>query len=185
MLMSFGVARRLRHVALASGLLLCAALAWSPAEAENKANIDAPKIEVDYDACTTEKTQQAQICANEKWTIDVNEDGWSANGLGSDGASPAVEMSATCADGTYKSITNGQAWLGKCALTGDAAHPCFQVTGGGPKEAFSKVASSQCFDIAERTCTMKLDGEMIGQAESVKGEYAIALKELKSCKILD
>ena len=80
------VARRLGHVALGSGLLLCAFLGSSPADADNQAKIDALKIEVDYDACTVEKTQKAEFCANEKWTIEVDEDGWSASGVGSDGA---------------------------------------------------------------------------------------------------
>ena len=181
MLMSSGFAR---HVVL-GGLLLCCAVAASPAQAENKAKIEALKIEVDYDACTVEKTQRAEFCANEKWTIDVDADGWSARGVGSDGAPPTLEMSATCEDGIYKSITNGQAWVAKCALVGDAARPCFHITGGGRKEAFSKIESTQCFEIAESACTMKLDGEMIGQAEAVKGEYAIALKELKSCRIVE
>lgn len=185
MLTLLGVARRLRHVTLASGLLLCASLVWSPAEAENQAKIDALKIAVDFDACTTEKDQNAEFCANEKWTIEVNEGGWTASGVGSDGAPPVLEMTATCADGKYKSTTNGQPWFGKCELTGDATHPCFHIAGGGPKEAFSKIASQQCFDVAESTCTMELDGQMTGQAESVKGEYAIAVKELKSCRIVD
>jgi hypothetical protein len=176
-------ARGLGHAAL--GVLLSTFLGASPAGADNQAKIEMLKIEVDYDACTVEKTQQAEFCANEKWTIEVDEDGWSANGVGSDGSAPAVEMSATCEDGAYKSITNGQAWVAKCQLVGDAAHPCFHVTGGGSKQAFSKVESQQCFDIAESGCTMKLDGVMIGQAETVKGEYAIGLKELKSCRIVD
>ena len=94
-------------------------------------------------------------------------------------------MTAVCEDGTYKSLTNGQPWSGKCELTGDAAHPCFHIAGGGSKEAFSKIDSMQCFDIAESSCTLELNGEMIGQAEAVKGEYAIALKELKSCRIVE
>ena len=179
------VARRLGHVALGSGLLLCAVLGSSPAGADNQAKIDALKIEVDYDACTVEKTQKAEFCANEKWTIEVDEDGWSASGVGSDGAPPTLEMTAVCEDGTYKSLTNGQPWSGKCELTGDAAHPCFHIAGGGSKEAFSKIDSMQCFDIAESSCTLELNGEMIGQAEAVKGEYAIALKELKSCRIVE
>jgi len=32
---------------------------------------------------------------------------------------------------------------------------------------------------------MKRNGEMSGQAGAVKGEYAIALKELKSCWIVE
>jgi hypothetical protein len=185
MLLSSGVARRRDHVVLGTGLLLCASLALSPAEAENKAKIDALKIEVDFDACTTEKTQKAEFCANEKWTIEVEKDGWSASGVGSDGAPPTLEMTAVCEDGAYKSTTNGQPWSAKCELTGDAARPCFHVAGGGPKEAFSKVASRQCFEIAESACTMTLDGQMTGQAESVKGEYAIAVKQLKSCRIVE
>jgi hypothetical protein len=174
------------HAALFCALLLCATVFWSPAQAENKAKIDALKIEVDYDACTTHKEQQAEFCANETWSIAVDEAGWSASGVGSDGASPAMEMSATCEDGVYKSVTNGQpAWVARCELTGDAARPCFHVTGGGSKEAFSKVETRQCFDIAESGCTMQLEGVMVGQAEAVKGEYAIALKQLKSCRTVD
>src|SRR5688572_2034429 len=97
------VARRLGHAALGSGLLLCAVLGSSPAGAENKANIEALKIEVDFDACTSEKSQQGESCANEKWTIEVDEDGWSANSRGFDGATPMGEMSAVCEDGAYKS----------------------------------------------------------------------------------
>lgn len=183
MLLSLGVARRLHRIV--PGLLLCAALAWSPAEADNKAKIGALKIEVDFDACTTEKIQKTEFCANEKWTIEVEEDGWSATGVGTDGAPPVLEMTAVCDDGVYKSLTNGQPWFAKCELTGDAAHPCFRIAGGGPKEAFSRIVSRQCFDIAESACTMTVDGQMTGQAEAVKGDYAIALKQLKSCRILD
>lgn len=180
MLMSSGFAR---HVAV-GGLLLCCAVAASPALAENKAKIDALKIEVDYDACTTHKEQQAEFCASETWSIAVNEAGWSASGVGTDGTA-TMEMSATCTDGIYKSTTNGQPWVGRCERAGDAVHPCFHVTGGGAMEAFSKVETRQCFDIAESNCTMTLAGVMIGRAEAVKGEYAIALKQLKSCRIVE
>lgn len=176
---------RLSRVALGSGMLLCASLASLSARAENQAEIDTLKIEVDYDACTIEKTQKTEFCANEKWNIDVNPDGWSAKGIGSDGAPPVLEMSAICQDGKYKLVTNGQLSLAKCELTGDAVHPCFHVTGGGSKEAFSKLDSLQCFDVTENTCTMKLDGMVIAQAAAIKGEYAIALKELKSCRVVD
>lgn len=39
--------------------------------------------------------------------------------------------------------------------------------------------------VAEDVEAPPQDGEMIGQAEAVKGEYAIALKELKSCRIVE
>lgn len=177
--------RRLSQMALGSGILMCASLASWPAGAENQAKIEALKIDVDYDACTIEKTQKTEFCANEKWNIDVNPDGWSAKGTGTDGAPPVLEMSATCQSGEYKLVTNGQFWLAKCELTGDAAHPCFHVMGGGGKEAFAKLDSLQCFDIVENACTIKLEGMVIAQAAAIKGEYDIALKELKSCRIVD
>jgi len=157
----------------------------SPVNAENQTQIEKLKIEAEYDACTTEKTQKAEYCATETWSIEVNADGWSAKSTGTDGAPPVLESSITCADGEYRTVTNGQVWTGKCELTGDAVHPCFHITGGGSKEAFSKVETLQCFDVARDTCTMTVEGVMIGQAEAVKGEYVIGLKEMKSCRITD
>ncbi|WP_284735503.1 hypothetical protein [Dongia deserti] len=172
------------QVALGCGILLCAAFASSLASAENQARIEGLKIEVDFDACTTEQTQKTEFCANEKWNIEVDADGWSAEGTGTDGAPPVLEMQAICQDGKYKSVTNSQIWLAKCELTGDAVNPCFHIIGGGSREAFTKVDTRQCFNIAESACTMTLEGMMIGQAEAVKGEYAVVLKELKSCRIV-
>lgn len=177
---------RVHSFAQAGAVLLFAFIACPPVSAENQTNIEKLKIEVDYDACTIEKTQKNEFCANEKLSIDVNADGWAAKGTGTDGAPPVLEMNATCQDGKYKSITNGQpAWRARCELTGDAARPCFHISGGGSKEAFTKVETLQCFDIAESACTMTIEGVMIGQAESVKGEYMIAVKKLKSCRIME
>jgi hypothetical protein len=175
----------LRVCLVAVTAFLAATASASSAKAENQTQIEKLKIEAEYDACTTEKTQQVEYCATETWSIQVNPDGWTATSTGTDGAPPVLESSITCVDGKYKSITNGQPWAGQCELTGDAAHPCFHITGGGSKEAFSKVETLQCFDVAQDACTMTVDGVIVGEAEAVKGEYVIGLKEMKSCRIVD
>ena len=173
----------LRHQLAIAALVLGALLHGASVDADNQNQIERLKIEANYDACTTEKTLGAEYCANETWNIEVNDNGWSATSIGTDGAPPVLESRITCADGKYKSITNGQPWLGKCELIGDPIRPCFHISGGGSTEAFSKVETMQCFEISGDSCTMTLGGEMIGQAEAVKGEYAIALKEINSCRV--
>jgi hypothetical protein len=95
-----------------------------------------------------------------------------------------MDMKASCRDGVYKSVTNGgPAWFGKCELVGTAARPCFHLSGGGPKEAFSKVEMRQCFDIAGPACKVEMNGVMIGRVDPVKGESVQALTEQKSCAV--